>query len=117
MALFYLATLYSAVRAAASDRPLAWSVSAIVACAAGMASKEAMVTAPVAVVLYDVAYLPGSLRQLVRRRWRLYAGLAATWGILAAILAAGPRSKTVGLALGVSALDYAKNQAVLIIAK
>jgi tetratricopeptide (TPR) repeat protein len=115
MALFYLATLYSAVRAAASHRPRAWSVAAIVVCTAGMASKEAMVTAPVAVVLYDIAYLPGPLRQLVRRRWRLYAGLAGTWGILAAIMAAGPRTKTVGLSLGVSALDYAKNQAVLIV--
>jgi tetratricopeptide (TPR) repeat protein len=115
MALFYLATLYAAARAAASDRRLAWSVVAVVACAAGMASKEVMVTAPVAVVLYDVAYRPGSLRQLVRKRWGLYAGLAATWGILAAIMATGPRSKTVGLALGVSALDYARNQAVLIV--
>jgi len=115
MALFYLATLYSAMRAAASDRPFAWSAAAIVACAGGMASKEAMVTAPVAVVLYDVAYRPGSLRQLVRERWGLYAGLAATWGILAAIMATGPRSKTVGLSLGVTALDYAENQAVLIV--
>jgi tetratricopeptide (TPR) repeat protein len=114
MAAFYLATLYAAVRAAASKRSGAWSLVAVIACAAGMASKEAMVTAPVAVLLHDRAYLPGTLREIVRRRWRLYAGLAATWLVLAAIMATGPRSKTVGLSLGVSALDYAKNQAVLV---
>jgi tetratricopeptide (TPR) repeat protein len=114
MALFYLATLYSAIRAWGSGRPRVWQAAAIVACAAGMASKESMVTAPVAVLLYDLAYRPGPIRRIVQRRWGLYAGLAAGWAILAAIMLSGPRSKTVGLSLGISVFDYAKNQAVLI---
>jgi Flp pilus assembly protein TadD len=115
MSLFYLATLYAAVRASATDRPSGWNAAAIMACAAGMASKESMVTAPVAVLLHDAAYQPGSLSDIVRRRWPLYAGLAATWGLLASIMLSGPRSKTVGLSLGVGALEYAENQAVLVV--
>ena len=40
-------------------------------------------TAPILVLLYDRIYLAGSFRQLARQRWGLYAGLAATWGVLA----------------------------------
>jgi len=115
MALCYLVTLYAAVRAAAAARPGGWSVVAVAACAAGMASKEVMVTAPVAVVLFDLAYQPGSIGRNLRRRWGLYAGLASTWAILAVIMAMGPRAKTVGVTLGISALDYAANQGVLVV--
>ena len=49
MALFYLLTLYCAVRAHQSKAARGrWEVAAITACALGMGSKEAMATAPVA---------------------------------------------------------------------
>src|SRR4030095_9727191 len=47
MGLFYLLTLYAAVRAWGSARPGRWEGAAIAACALGMACKEVMVTAPV----------------------------------------------------------------------
>ena len=47
MALFFLLTLYCAIRAGGGRRSLPWSVAAVVSCGLGMASKEAMVTAPV----------------------------------------------------------------------
>ena len=83
MALFYLSTLYCAIRAHERQRRGRWEAAAIAACALGMASKESMVTAPVAVLLYDRVFLFDSFREAVRARGRLYAGLAATWLLLA----------------------------------
>ena len=109
MGLFYLATVYCAIRAAEpGGRRSLWIAASIAACALGMGSKETMVTAPVMVVLWDV--FVGSNRTVAghvepaaavfRRRWPLYAGLAATWGILAVLVAGNPRSGSVGFGLG-----------------
>jgi len=67
-------------------RPLLWYTAAVVACLLGMATKEVMVTAPLVVLLYDRMFLSGSLAEALRRRWRLYLGLAATWALLACLL-------------------------------
>ena len=53
MSLFYLATLYCAIRARDDSHRRAWTIAAVVCCALGMGSKEAMVSAPIAVVLWD----------------------------------------------------------------
>jgi len=55
----------------------------------GMACKEVMITAPVMVLLYDCAFLSGSLRDAWRRRCPLYLALAGTWIVLGLVLAAG----------------------------
>jgi Flp pilus assembly protein TadD len=100
MGLFYLLTLYCVVRGATCQRSeapvvrgagsarntwrsLGWYLSAVASCAAGMLSKEAMVTVPLAVFLYDAIFLSRSWGGAARRRWLLYASLCATWGILA----------------------------------
>ncbi|MFV2068321.1 MAG: tetratricopeptide repeat protein [Pirellulales bacterium] len=82
MGLFYLLTLYCAIRVAEGGRPGCFSVAAIVACALGMGTKEVMVTAPLLVLIYDRTFLAGSIRGAVRSRWPLYAGLATTWLLL-----------------------------------
>jgi tetratricopeptide (TPR) repeat protein len=87
MGMFYLLTLYCVIRSDASAHALAWKAAAVVSCALGMASKEVMVTAPVAVLLYDRAFLAGSWREVTRRRRGLYAALAGTWCILAILMA------------------------------
>ena len=114
MGLFYLLTLYCAIRAAHAARPWRWNSAAIVACALGMASKEVMVTAPLMVAFYDWAFRREPFSAVWRRRWPLYAGLAATWIILAALMAAGPRTRSVGWHLGVGPLSYALNQCLII---
>lgn len=64
----------------------AWYAASVAACAAGMAAKEVMVTVPAVVLLYDRAFVSDSLRRaLANRRW-YYAGLALTWGLLAALM-------------------------------
>jgi tetratricopeptide (TPR) repeat protein len=109
--LFYLLTLYCVVRGAGSGRPAGWYVAAVAACLLGMASKEVMVTAPVVVLLYDRVFLAGSFAAALRRRAGLYAGLAATWGLLLALLSAsGGRAGSAGLAHGITPWAYAQMQ-------
>jgi tetratricopeptide (TPR) repeat protein len=91
-----------------------WHVVAVLACALGMGSKEAMVTAPVAVVLFDRAFLFDSFRAAFRNRWRLYAALAATWIVLAVLLSTDPRPNSAGFSTGVSSWTYLLNQASMV---
>lgn len=74
MGLFALLTLYCATRR--------WHFAAVLCCAAGMATKPVMVVVPVLVWVCDRVVL----RQV---RWKLYAGLAATWLVLPVCLAQG----------------------------
>jgi Flp pilus assembly protein TadD len=105
MGLCYLLTLYLSVRGL--------RVAAIVACAAGMACKESMVTAPVAVVLYDRVFVFDSLRDAFRARGSLYAGLAASWLVLVALMLQTPRT-SIGFDAGTSVWVYLLNQAELV---
>ncbi len=113
MALFYLLTLYAAIRA--EQGGTGWVIAAVSSCALGMASKEVMVTAPVIVLLYDWSFRSQPFRRIWRCRWPLYTGLAATWLILATIMATGPRSDSIGFDQNVTGLDYALNQCVMFI--
>ncbi|HKQ47853.1 MAG TPA: tetratricopeptide repeat protein [Phycisphaerae bacterium] len=82
MALFFLLTLYCVMRGARSARAPLWYAAAIAACAAGMGCKEVMATAPLVVLLYDRIFLAESWKDVLRRRWPLYAGLFLTGAIL-----------------------------------
>jgi Tfp pilus assembly protein PilF len=108
MALFYLLMLYCRIRGWSSRRPARWYIGAVVAAALGMASKEVMATVPLVVLLYDRMFLTGSFRQALQSRWRLYAGLAATWLILAALH--GGRAGSAGFGGPIGAGAYALTQ-------
>jgi len=111
MGMFFLLTLYCAIRGFASAHPWRWHGAAIAFCALGMGSKEVMVVAPVIVLLYDRTFVSGSFRRSLRCRWGLYAGLAGTWGILAALVASGPRTLSAGFGLGsLSPWAYGRSQ-------
>jgi tetratricopeptide (TPR) repeat protein len=91
VALFYLTTLWAALRywsARARTSRAAWLGVATLACLAGMNSKEVMVSAPLAVLLYERTFLVESLRA-TRRSWPLYASLASTWIVLLLLSAFG----------------------------
>lgn len=114
--LFYLLTVYAAARAtAASTGERAWCAIAVGACGLGMASKESMVTAPLIVLLYDVVFNERRASAALRQRPRFYAALFATWVILAALVASGPRSHSAGLSAGVTPWAYLLNQAPTIV--
>lgn len=115
--LFYLLTLYASIRAMAADRgrSLRWELLAVATCALGMATKESMVTAPLIVLVYDAAFQSGSFGLALRSRARLYAGLALTWAVLAALIAPGPRWHSAGFSSGVSWWTYFLNQPAMIV--
>lgn len=83
MGLFYLATLYAFLRAQNSSYNAAWYLISILCCAAGMATKEVMVTAPIVVLLYHRIFLSHSWREVFADSKRYYAGLFLAWGVLA----------------------------------
>jgi DMSO/TMAO reductase YedYZ molybdopterin-dependent catalytic subunit/Flp pilus assembly protein TadD len=103
---FYLATLYASLRywaARLPKRQAAWLIAATLTCYAGMASKEVMVSAPIMVLLFDRAFVAGSLRRALRDSWPLYVSLASAWIVLSALNASGPRSDSAGFHLGLPA--------------
>ncbi|HEY6614368.1 MAG TPA: tetratricopeptide repeat protein [Vicinamibacterales bacterium] len=112
MGLFYLLTMYCSVRAL-DRQPARWHAAAILACAAGMACKESMLTAPVIVGLYDYVFVASPALRKIRRA-RLYIGLAMTWLVLAALMWPGPR-ETVGLNTDVGPWTYLLNQAPMLL--
>lgn len=95
MGMFCLLTLYCAIRARDGAHARGWAAAAVVSCALGMGTKEAMVTAPLAVALWDWIF---SDRDDHRVRWELVGALAATWVVLAAILLREVRGPSVDLA-------------------
>lgn len=113
MAFFLLLTLYAFIRGAAEREgppggaERRWLAGSVVACALGMASKEVMVTAPVIVFFHDAVFVAGSAAAAWRRRWRYYLALAATWLLLAWLMAQGIGQRGVGYGLGVGAWSYA----------
>jgi protein O-mannosyl-transferase len=113
MALFYLLAVYASVRAVGEHR-WRWTSIAVLSSALGMVCKESMVTAPFIIMLCDRTILFESWTAAWKHRWRLYGGLAATEGIVAAIVWAGPRSYTAGFSAGVHSWDYLLNQTVMI---
>lgn len=117
-ALFYLLTLYAAIRGwqatSGKARNIWFAVSAL-ACGAGMASKEVMVSAPLLVLLYDRTLVSGTFASALRRGRGLYAALAASWGLLIFLLLTQKRGDSAGFHLGVSAMEYLQTQAGVIL--
>jgi tetratricopeptide (TPR) repeat protein len=82
MGLFYLLTLYCFTRGTETDsqgsRRL-WFPLSVLACLAGVGTKEVIVTAPLLVLVYDRTFVSGSFGGAWRRHWPLYVALVATW--------------------------------------
>ncbi len=115
MGLFLLLTLYCTLRGSHSARARAWYLAAVVSCALGMGSKEVMVGAPLIILLYDRVFLASSFRELWQRRRGLYVGLAATWLILAVLVARTTHPMTGFGVTGLTSWDYLKTEAGVIV--
>lgn len=127
--LFYLLTIYCFIRgtsvttentesAEKTARPLRvlcheniWSFLSVVSCLLGMGCKEVVVTAPVAVLLYDRTFEAGSFRAAWARRWGLYLSFATAILLLAAMVSANAgRGGTAGAGAGIAPTTYALTQ-------
>jgi tetratricopeptide (TPR) repeat protein len=108
----YLLGLYAARRSAdPGGRPRAWTALAVAAAFLAMGCKEVAVSLPIAVLLYDRAFLAGSFREAWRRRRGLHAGLASSWLLLGVLRAfSASRAGWAGLQLRTTPWDYARSQ-------
>lgn len=108
----YLLTLLLFVRGATSaNRPASWLAGSLVACIAGMVTKETMVSAPVMVLLFDRTFVAGSFRAAWRARASYYVLLAATWLPLAwLVVRTGGRGDSAGFDTAVTAWSYLLTQ-------
>ena len=112
--LFSLLTLYGFIRAVESTGPLrarAWRALSVLACLLGMATKETVAVVPLLVLLYDLVFVcertPGAARAVWRERRGYYFALAATWLLLALLVAGtGLRGGTAGGRTALTALTY-----------
>lgn len=114
MGLFYLLTLYCFIRGVQEQGSRTWRLLCVLCCLLGMGTKEVMVTAPLAVLAYDRTFVAESFRGALRLRWRLYAGLASTW-VLLALLAADLRGRGVGFGLGYGWWSYGLTECWVIV--
>ena len=118
MGLFYLLTLYCVIRSHGSSRRIWWETGGVVSCALAMGCKPVAASAPVMVLLYERAFMAGSWRELLQRRWKMYAGLAATWLLLLLLLANGPGEWKESAGFGyrkITPIQYALTQPAVIV--
>ena len=117
MGLFMLLTVYCAIRAT-DERPERWpwwAAGAVATSAMGMASKETMVVAPFVVAAWIWTFRPAGAFRDPRPRVVL-AGVAATWLLLAWLVASDARGESVGFGLGGWAWwSYLRTQSAVIV--
>jgi tetratricopeptide (TPR) repeat protein len=110
----YLTTLYSSMRYWSAATPTArwgWLAAATLACFAGAASREVMISAPLVVLLFERTFVSGTFRECLRRSWPLYVGLIASWLLIFALQWDTPRSKSAGFGLDIPLVDWWSTQA------
>lgn len=121
MGLFYLLTLYAAIRALQTDRwgqggvrPRRWELLAGVAALCGVASKESTLTVPLVVMLWDRIFAFPTFREAWTQRRRLYGIVAASWLLFAYFARELPFFSATGFEEQVSRWTYLLNQAPIV---
>jgi Flp pilus assembly protein TadD len=87
MGLFFLLVFYGALRGWEPHAPRRWHGLALVAFLLGAGTKEVIAVAPFLLLLYDVLFVHGSVRESYRASRFLYAGLAVGLVPLAILVA------------------------------
>jgi tetratricopeptide (TPR) repeat protein len=117
VSLCYLLTLYAFLRGTEPSASALWPALSVAACTLGMAGKEVMVSAPLAVLLFDRTFVAGTFRAAWTQRKKFYAALASSWLVLAFLLArtGGSRGTAAGFGIGVSPWSYLLKQCEAIV--
>ncbi|HZZ79962.1 MAG TPA: hypothetical protein VFE62_15695 [Gemmataceae bacterium] len=119
MGLFFLLAMYCMVRGTQAERPRIWYAACLACCVLGSASKEVMATVLPVMLCYDRVFV-ANWREIIARRWGLYLGMAAIWGVPVLIAlptlfnTANPTSAGFGLQ-NMQAKDYWMTQAGVIL--
>ncbi len=114
MGMFFLMSLYCAIRGAGSSSSRLWNVAAVVAAVCGAGCKQVIVVLPLIVLLYDRCFISGNFRAALKRAPALYAGLMVTWLIVPALLAMEPKVGSAGFGVRIW-YEYAWSQFVIIL--
>jgi len=116
MGLFFLLTLYCAIRGFEPPERRGWHGAALAAFVLGLGSKEVIVVAPAVVFVYDWLFDSSSLRDVLRRHWRLYAGFVAVLALYVLFVGTRLRGAFEGLSgRAVSPWHYALTQSRVIV--
>ncbi len=111
MGLFYLLTLYTFIRGTESGGDARWLSLSVVTCLLGSASKEAMISAPLIILLYDRTFVVGTFRKALRERKTYYMGLVCSWMFLIWLMVrAGAGNHSVGYIPGLPPSVYMLNE-------
>jgi len=98
MGMFFLLTLYCAIRGMSARTPVGWFAAAALCCALAMGAKEVAVVAPLIVLAWDRVFRGRSLGAILRRRRLLYVLLAAAWVVILVRLTMRPGPDSAGFA-------------------
>jgi hypothetical protein len=113
--LFFLLTLYCAIRGFESPKERRWHVAALVAFALGLGSKEIVAVAPAVVIAWDRLFWSASWKGGLRRHRRLYAGFAVVLFLFVVFVGTRLRGAFKGIARQMSPWDYALTQSGVIV--
>jgi tetratricopeptide (TPR) repeat protein len=116
MSLFYLLTLYCALRGlTAAEHGGWWKLASVGACALAMGSKEVAVTAPLLVLLYDRTLVSGAFGLAIAQSWKMYAGFAALWPVFALLYWSASGRGFAGFALPIPWWQYLLSESGVIL--
>lgn len=110
MGLFYLLTLYCAIRGWQSSSGNVWRLLSVVSFLMGVGSKEVIVTAPFVVLVYEWIFVRSSPKEIWRNSWPLYAGYCIGFVVLGIFIACGATVTS-----AVTPLQYWQTQPVIIL--
>ena len=113
MGLMYLLVLYCANRAFSSKKPFVWQLSSVLFCVLGMLAKPVMATAPIALLLYERAFMFTSWKEAWKRNSKFYCFIFISWIILLIVLVSAPNGveATAGFSLTkLTPMQYALTQ-------
>ncbi len=114
MGLFFLLTLYGAIRGWRSHSANRWHALAIAACLLGTGSKEIIAVAPFAILLYDVTFNKRRIGEAIRHSKILYGGLLVCLILLGLLIAFAGKDSAGNESPGFTAWQYALTQTQVI---
>jgi Flp pilus assembly protein TadD len=110
MGLFFLGTVYFAMRSWQSPKPRWWQLLAAVSCLLGAGTKEVIVAVPLIVLMIEVVLLQRTFLGAIRTSALLYAGLCFSICALVLLVISGGTVGTVPREEMVPALGYVLTQ-------